>query len=78
MSGLGRILEYIVFLTVDNCVRSIAHNLIDELVTKSLADVGGSPEQADWDATLEESVGTWTDTGTGSYDHHAAEHRSNP
>jgi len=70
--------RYIKFLTVENCVRSITEDLINELVTEGLSDVGGGPEQADWDTTLEDSVRTWTDTGTGGDEDHAAEHGGNP
>ena len=78
MSALKGIYRYIVFLTVENCVGSITEDLIDELITESLSDVGGGPEQADRDTTLEDGVRTGTDTGTGGYEDHAAEHGGNP
>ena len=71
-------MRYVAFLTVEDCVGSVTQNLVDELVTESLPDVGGGPEQADWNTTLEDSVGTWTDTGTGSDEDHTTEHGSNP
>ena len=70
--------RYIIFHTVENRVGSIAEDLIDELVTESLSDIGGGPEQADWDTTLEDSVCTWTNTGTGGDEDHAAEHGGDP
>ena len=78
MLVVEQILRYIVFLTVNNCVGSTAQNLIDELVAEGLTDVGGGPEQAEWDTTLKDSVGAWTDTGTGGDEDRAAEHGSNP
>ena len=71
-------LGYIAFHTVENRVGSIMQDLVDELVTESLSDVGGGPEQADWDATLEDCVGTWANAGTGGDEDHATEHGSNP
>jgi len=78
VSGLRQIPRDVVFLTVENCIGSIAQNLINELVTESPSDVGGSPEQVDWDTTLEYSVGTWYNTRTGGNEDRAAEHGSNP
>ena len=59
--------------TVENRVGGITQNLIYEFITKSLANVGGGPEQADWNATLEYSVCTWTNTGTSGNENHTAE-----
>jgi len=78
VSALKETCRYIVFLTVENCVGSITEDLIDELVTESLSDVGGGPEQADWDTTLKDSVRTWTDTRTCGHENHATEHGGNP
>ena len=52
--------------------------MIDEFITESLAGVLGRPEQADWDATLEERIYTWSNTGTSGYKNHAAEQGDNP
>ena len=65
-------------LTIENCVRSIAQNLIDELVTESFTDVRGGPEQPDRDATLKDIVGTWTDARAGGDENHTAEHGGDP
>lgn len=65
-SALEQLFESVTIPTVENCVGGITQNLIDEFVAESLADVRGSPEQADWDTTLKNSVGTWTNTGTSS------------
>ena len=77
-SALEQLYRYIVFLTVENCVGSITEDLINELVTESLPDVGGGPEQANWDTTLEDGVRTRADTGTSGHEDHAAEHGGNP
>jgi len=77
LSAVEHVLTRIVF-TVENRVGSVTQNLIHELVTESLSDVGGDPEQPDRNTTLEDSVGTWTDAGTGGDEDHAPEHWSNP
>ena len=64
--------------TVENCVWGIAQDLVDEFVTESLADIGGGPEQADWDATFKDSVGARTNTGTCGDEDHATKQGDNP
>ena len=53
-------------------------NLIDELVTESFTDVRGGLAQPDRDATLEDSVGTWTDARACGDENYAAEHGGDP
>ena len=51
-------------------------NFIDELITESLSDIGGAPDQAYRNATLEDDVRTRTDARTGGDEDYTAEHGS--
>ena len=63
---------------VEDSIRGIVKDLVDEVVTESLPDVGRSPEQADGNTTLEDGVSAGTNTGTGGDEDHPAEHGDNP
>lgn len=63
---------------VEDGIGGILEDLVDELVTESLPDVGGSPEEANRDATLEDGVGAGANAGTCGNKDHPAEHGDNP
>ena len=68
----------IVSLTVDDRIGRISENLVNELVAESLSDIGRGPEHADWDTTLEDDIGAWTNAGASGDQDHAAEHGNQP
>lgn len=61
-------------LTVDNGLGVGLKNGVNELVTESLSDIRGSPEDAHGDTLLEDGGSARTNTGTGGDDDHATEH----
>jgi len=63
---------------VENCIGGIMKNLVNELVTESLPDVGRGPEQTNGDTTLENCISAGADTRAGGDEKHPAEHGHNP
>ena len=63
---------------VKHSIRSVMKDLINKFVTEGLSDIGRCPEQADRYTTLKDGVCTRANTGTGSDEHHPAEHGDDP